>query len=120
MPYQLGEEVLRSKPFSHILINDVISKVCDFCLISQEKRPLKCCSKCKRIYFCQTSCQESAWKSYHKGGGLMWKKREKKERYADSSHLVIKNAITEQMCMKTLDYCSIFFGNTSVYRFRGN
>ena len=30
------------------------------------ERPLKCCSRCKRISFCQNSCLESAWKSYHK------------------------------------------------------
>ena len=66
MPYQLGQEVLRSQPFSYVVIDDIISKVCDFCLISQDERSLKCCSKCKRIYFCQNSCLESAWKTYHK------------------------------------------------------
>ena len=38
MSYQRGQEVLRSKPFSYVLIDDAVSKVCDFCLISQDKR----------------------------------------------------------------------------------
>ena len=69
MTYQCGEEVLRSQPFSHVLMDDALSKVCDFCLRCPENdksTALKCCSKCKLVNFCQKTCLENAWKSYHK------------------------------------------------------
>ena len=66
MTYQPGEEIFKSQPFSYVLMNNALSKVCDFCLRSQENCSLKCCSKCKIVYFCQNSCLEKAWKSYHK------------------------------------------------------
>ena len=66
MTYQRGEEIFRSQPFSYVLMDNALSKVCDFCLRSQENCSLKCCSKCKIINFCQNSCLENAWKSYHK------------------------------------------------------
>ena len=74
--YQSGQEVLRSQAFAFIVYktskinktkNFCISTVCDNCnLINEsELEPLKRCTKCKWVYYCNRSCQKNAWKNYH-------------------------------------------------------
>ena len=74
--YQSGQEVLRSQAFAFIVYknsktnknkNLCLSTVCDNCnLINEsELEPLKRCTKCKWVYYCNRSCQKKAWKNYH-------------------------------------------------------
>ena len=68
MGYQKGEVVLRDQPFAYVIKLDCRSKVCDYCVKSPEtNKPLKNCSACKIVYYCNANCQKSAWNSHHQG-----------------------------------------------------
>ena len=68
MGYQKGEVVLRDQPFAYVIKLDCRSKVCDYCVKSPKTgKPLKNCSACKIVYYCNANCQKSAWNSHHQG-----------------------------------------------------
>ena len=67
MVYQLGEEVFEEEPFVHIVCKEFRSNICDFCFAEPvRKNTLKCCIRCKEVYYCGEDCQAKAFKMYHK------------------------------------------------------
>ena len=68
MGYLAGQEIMRCVPFVHVVTNQCLSIVCDYCMKStnDEKITLKKCSKCKVNYYCGQNCQKNAWVNYHR------------------------------------------------------
>ena len=68
MVYLSGDFVLRCTPFAYIVKNQYLAKICDYCFKPDEQQtPLKKCSNCKIIHYCNVNCQRHAWKNHHKG-----------------------------------------------------
>ena len=66
MVYEPGQEVFRSRFFSHIIEPEFRARVCDFCLdMKGDDNSTMRCSGCKFVYYCQKSCQKSAWRQNH-------------------------------------------------------
>ena len=62
-----GQIIMKCKPFSYVVKESYLSSVCDFCLkLDGSHNGLKKCSKCKLVYYCKKSCQETSWNDYHK------------------------------------------------------
>jgi len=67
-----GTLVLKSPCYSHVISTDSVSQVCDSCLASPnvfDHLPpvtLYRCSRCKLSYYCNMSCQRTAWPAHSK------------------------------------------------------
>ena len=66
MGYKRGQEVMRCKPFAHIIYASQVANFCDFCLTSKMQINLRHCSACKITYYCGVKCQKQAWTIYHR------------------------------------------------------
>ena len=67
MVYELGEEAFEEEPFAHVVSQEFRSKICDFCFAEpEEKDALKCCIRCKVVFYCSNECQVKAFENYHK------------------------------------------------------
>lgn len=63
-----GDIVLRSKLFTHVILDGYKQQVCDHCLhlgindVSMVSPvPLQRCSNCQEVYYCNQNCQKAAW-----------------------------------------------------------
>ena len=66
MGYRAGEDVLvESKPFSYVVDRMLYQNICDSCLKETYETRLFACTKCRKVYYCNRSCQINAWKSHH-------------------------------------------------------
>ena len=66
MGYRAGEDVLvESKPFSYVVDRMLYQNICDSCLKETYETRLLACTKCRKVYYCNRSCQINAWKSHH-------------------------------------------------------
>ncbi len=61
-----GQQVLKCKPFAHVVGMQHKDSLCDFCMRDAGQKTLKKCSGCKVVYYCQVSCQKKAWMTYHR------------------------------------------------------
>ncbi|XP_043253965.1 histone-lysine N-methyltransferase ASHR1 [Colletes gigas] len=53
-----GSTILTTKPFAYVLSSKYKTDRCDYCLKSGK---LLKCSACQCVYYCNRSCQQSAW-----------------------------------------------------------
>ncbi|XP_042902365.1 histone-lysine N-methyltransferase SMYD3 isoform X1 [Parasteatoda tepidariorum] len=60
--FELGELILSSTPFAHVLSNEFRGQYCDYCFIKKDN--LKRCSQCSFLYFCDKNCQVKAWEMH--------------------------------------------------------
>ena len=67
MAYKPGDLILKSKAFVYALDKNYQKEYCDFCLeTDSESKPLKICSGCGFVRYCQKSCQIQGWNEFHK------------------------------------------------------
>ena len=67
MAYKPGDLILKSMAFAYALDKKYQKEYCDFCLEpDSESKPLKICSGCGFIRYCQKSCQLQGWNEFHK------------------------------------------------------
>ena len=67
MAYKPGDLILKSKAFVYALDKNYQKEYCDFCLeTDSESKPLKICSGCGFVRYCQKSCQVQGWNEFHK------------------------------------------------------
>ena len=58
---------MKSEPFTYVVKSEALSTYCDNCFVCKMgKQEMKRCSRCKIVYYCETSCQKLAWKNHHK------------------------------------------------------
>jgi hypothetical protein len=62
----LGQTIVRCEPLAHAVHGDLRQRVCDFCL-NNASGSLRRCSGCRRVLYCGTDCQRSAWLECHRG-----------------------------------------------------
>ncbi len=61
--YLIGEIIITSEPFVHVIDAQFKGKCCDNCLsVYYSKQVLKKCTKCKFMFYCDRKCQKIDWK----------------------------------------------------------
>ncbi|GAA5815222.1 hypothetical protein MFLAVUS_008728 [Mucor flavus] len=60
-----GTVVITSQPLGTVALPQTINEYCNYCFRKQTSPSLQRCSQCKKAYFCDMSCFQNAWLSYH-------------------------------------------------------
>ena len=60
--YRRGDVIMTSKPLVYVVVDQMKSKLCDYCLAL--KSSLMSCDVCKQMFYCNKICQQNDW-SYH-------------------------------------------------------
>ncbi|CAI2174079.1 6194_t:CDS:2 [Funneliformis geosporum] len=65
--FTAGSTIIISYPLASFPLLTFNKFRCDQCLkTSHDSTPLRTCSKCQCVYYCNRSCQKSSWLSHHK------------------------------------------------------